>query len=282
MPTDCPRSRWLRLRERPARHRKPARRLRRGRSAQGLSVSVNAGEAVALIGANGAGKSTLFKSIVGFLRPAGGQLHFLGRDMTGACALPPQRACGSGSAIHPKAAACSQDLRFARIWKSPCSAAGPNGRSGSTQAFASVSGSLPHGRPSAGLATFRRAAADACDRAGADGPAATAAARRTLARAFPEARRRSAGGGRGHRQATAPSVLLAEQNVRKVAVMLRPRLRARNRKGGAFAAPPRRCAIPKKSGRRSSAVDIDMPCAGETACTKQNSCGEYWNSRSRE
>jgi branched-chain amino acid transport system ATP-binding protein len=56
----------------------------------GVTLSVNSGEAVALVGANGAGKSTLFKSIVGFLRPRSGRLRFLGRDMAGV--LPEQRA----------------------------------------------------------------------------------------------------------------------------------------------------------------------------------------------
>ena len=47
------------------------------------TLSVDSGEAVALIGANGAGKSTLFKSIVGFQRPKSGALRFLDRDVTG-------------------------------------------------------------------------------------------------------------------------------------------------------------------------------------------------------
>ena len=50
---------------------------------QNVTLTVSAGEAVALVGANGAGKSTLFKSIVGFLRPRSGRLLFLGRDMSG-------------------------------------------------------------------------------------------------------------------------------------------------------------------------------------------------------
>ena len=47
------------------------------------TLSVDSGEAVALIGANGAGKSTLFKSIVGFQRPKSGALRFLDRDVSG-------------------------------------------------------------------------------------------------------------------------------------------------------------------------------------------------------
>ncbi len=48
-----------------------------------VSLEVNAGEAVALLGANGAGKSTLLKSIMGFVAPAAGALHFDGRALAG-------------------------------------------------------------------------------------------------------------------------------------------------------------------------------------------------------
>jgi branched-chain amino acid transport system ATP-binding protein len=56
----------------------------------GITISVDVGEAVALVGANGAGKSTLFRSIVGFLRPRSGALRFRGRDLIGL--RPEQRA----------------------------------------------------------------------------------------------------------------------------------------------------------------------------------------------
>jgi branched-chain amino acid transport system ATP-binding protein len=45
----------------------------------GVSVSVRAGEMVALIGANGAGKTTLVNTVCGILRPASGQLSTSGR-----------------------------------------------------------------------------------------------------------------------------------------------------------------------------------------------------------
>jgi len=64
-----------------------------------VSISVSAGEAVALVGANGAGKSTLFKSIVGFLRPRSGHLHFLDRDMTG---VSPERRARLGLGYAPE------------------------------------------------------------------------------------------------------------------------------------------------------------------------------------
>jgi branched-chain amino acid transport system ATP-binding protein len=46
-----------------------------------ITVTVQANEAVALVGANGAGKSTLFKSIMGFLKPAGGTISFAGKRL---------------------------------------------------------------------------------------------------------------------------------------------------------------------------------------------------------
>jgi branched-chain amino acid transport system ATP-binding protein len=66
---------------------------------ESVTLSVRAGEAVALVGANGAGKSTLFKSIVGFLRPASGGLRFLGRDLIG---LRPERRARLGLGYAPE------------------------------------------------------------------------------------------------------------------------------------------------------------------------------------
>ncbi len=47
-----------------------------------VSLQLNAGETVALIGANGAGKSTLLMSIFGQPRIAGGQILFRGEDIS--------------------------------------------------------------------------------------------------------------------------------------------------------------------------------------------------------
>jgi branched-chain amino acid transport system ATP-binding protein len=44
----------------------------------GISVSVQPGEVVTLIGANGAGKSTFLKAVSGLLRPSAGEIHFEG------------------------------------------------------------------------------------------------------------------------------------------------------------------------------------------------------------
>jgi len=64
-----------------------------------VTLSVGAGEAVALIGANGAGKSTLFKTIIGFLSPTSGRQSFLGRDLGG---LRPERRARLGLGYAPE------------------------------------------------------------------------------------------------------------------------------------------------------------------------------------
>ena len=49
---------------------------------RGLSLDVDAGEIVALIGANGAGKSTTLNAISGLVRARAGAMRFLDRDIT--------------------------------------------------------------------------------------------------------------------------------------------------------------------------------------------------------
>ena len=47
----------------------------------GVSLEVNEGEAVALLGKNGMGKTTLMKTAMGFVKPTGGTLDFEGSDL---------------------------------------------------------------------------------------------------------------------------------------------------------------------------------------------------------
>ncbi len=49
---------------------------------KGISLTIDAGEIVAMIGANGAGKTTTLKTIVRLLPVAGGTLKFRGRDIS--------------------------------------------------------------------------------------------------------------------------------------------------------------------------------------------------------
>ncbi|MBT3628079.1 MAG: ABC transporter ATP-binding protein [Rhodospirillaceae bacterium] len=51
-----------------------------------VSVSVDEGELVALVGANGAGKTTLLNAISGIEKATAGVVRFAGRDITGATA----------------------------------------------------------------------------------------------------------------------------------------------------------------------------------------------------
>ncbi|MBI4271197.1 MAG: ABC transporter ATP-binding protein [Candidatus Rokubacteria bacterium] len=48
----------------------------------GVSLAVQDGETVALLGRNGMGKTTLLKTIMGFLKPTRGQIDFQGQDLT--------------------------------------------------------------------------------------------------------------------------------------------------------------------------------------------------------
>lgn len=50
---------------------------------KGVSVTVNEGETVALIGANGAGKSSILRAITGLRKIKSGSIHYLGEKLDG-------------------------------------------------------------------------------------------------------------------------------------------------------------------------------------------------------
>ena len=50
---------------------------------EGVSLSVNPGELVTLLGRNGAGKTTTLRSILGIICPRQGQIHFNGQALVG-------------------------------------------------------------------------------------------------------------------------------------------------------------------------------------------------------
>lgn len=65
----------------------------------GISLEVNEGELVALLGTNGAGKSTTLKSICGVLRPIKGTVEFLGEDIS---AKKPEAILKKGISLVPE------------------------------------------------------------------------------------------------------------------------------------------------------------------------------------
>ncbi|HKD29147.1 MAG TPA: ABC transporter ATP-binding protein [Xanthobacteraceae bacterium] len=58
-----------------------------------VSIDVEEGTIVAIVGANGAGKTSLIRSIAGMQRPARGRIRFRGADITG---WPSHRVCNAG------------------------------------------------------------------------------------------------------------------------------------------------------------------------------------------
>jgi branched-chain amino acid transport system ATP-binding protein len=65
----------------------------------GISLKINEGEIVALIGANGAGKSTTLRAIAGLLPPRAGAINFAGTDIT---RLPSHERVLLGIALVPE------------------------------------------------------------------------------------------------------------------------------------------------------------------------------------
>jgi branched-chain amino acid transport system ATP-binding protein len=65
----------------------------------GMSLSLDKGEMLSLIGANGAGKSTLFKAICGMVPPRGGDIRYKGASLKG---VRPAQITGQGIAMVPE------------------------------------------------------------------------------------------------------------------------------------------------------------------------------------
>ena len=69
------------------------------RAIDGVSLTIESGEIVCLIGANGAGKTTTLKTICGLLQPASGSINFAGEDLT---KIPPHEIIKKGIALVPE------------------------------------------------------------------------------------------------------------------------------------------------------------------------------------
>jgi branched-chain amino acid transport system ATP-binding protein len=65
----------------------------------GISLEVNAGECVCLLGRNGVGKSTTMRSVMGLTPPSAGHVRFKSRDITG---WQPHRVARAGIGFVPE------------------------------------------------------------------------------------------------------------------------------------------------------------------------------------
>ena len=66
---------------------------------QNMSIAVDQGERVALLGRNGMGKSTTMKSIMGLVKPKSGTVIYKGEDVTG---YPPYKVARAGIGYVPE------------------------------------------------------------------------------------------------------------------------------------------------------------------------------------
>jgi branched-chain amino acid transport system ATP-binding protein len=72
-----------------------------------ISLTVEEGEIVTLIGSNGAGKSTTLRSISGLTPPRTGSIRFMGEEISG---TPPQRIVSMGISQSPEGRKCFQRM----------------------------------------------------------------------------------------------------------------------------------------------------------------------------
>lgn len=77
------------------------------RVVDGVSVGVERGQVVGLLGRNGAGKTTTFRMVIGLVRPNGGRVEFLGKDVS---QLPIYRRARRGMGFLPQEPSVFQRL----------------------------------------------------------------------------------------------------------------------------------------------------------------------------
>jgi branched-chain amino acid transport system ATP-binding protein len=73
----------------------------------GVSLTVEDGEVVALMGRNGMGKTTTINSILGLVRPRAGSIRFAGSELAG---LRPHRIARLGLGLVPEGRRCFPNL----------------------------------------------------------------------------------------------------------------------------------------------------------------------------
>jgi branched-chain amino acid transport system ATP-binding protein len=96
---------------------------------QGISLTVNGGEAVCLVGRNGAGKTTTIESIMALLPIRSGRITFKEREITD---LPPHERARLGIGYAPEDAGIFPDLTVAENFLISQWLAGASGKPGSS------------------------------------------------------------------------------------------------------------------------------------------------------
>ena len=146
----------------------------------GVSIRVNEGEIVTIIGPNGCGKSTLMKTFVGLVPVKGGTVVFRDQDIS---SETPGRSFEPDCATSRRRPTSFLRYRSERTWTWERLPARTTTERGSTNVpDVSRPGCAPEregGQP------LRRSAADAGNRPGADARSGVAAARRALGRSVP-------------------------------------------------------------------------------------------------
>jgi branched-chain amino acid transport system ATP-binding protein len=77
---------------------------------RGVSLEVDAGETVCIVGRNGAGKTTTLRTIMGYRRPVGGSITFKGEPIIG---LPTHALASRGIGFSPEDSGIFTDLTVA-------------------------------------------------------------------------------------------------------------------------------------------------------------------------
>jgi len=77
---------------------------------RGISLRVGAGELVCLVGRNGAGKTTTFRTIMGYLKPVSGSVHFKDMALVG---VATHRIAQAGIGYSPEESQVFADLTVA-------------------------------------------------------------------------------------------------------------------------------------------------------------------------
>ena len=90
----------------------------------GISLDINPGECVCLLGRNGVGKTTTIRSVMGLLRPTSGRVVWKGRDIAG---WPPHRVARAGIGFVPEDRRVFAELT---VWENLDVAARAAGRPG--------------------------------------------------------------------------------------------------------------------------------------------------------